>query len=192
MAVEIGGLALIGRHSQCCIALQQFNRAVSLARRKRHIFGGDVMLEIDERLASRLRDKPKGVMSTAHRLLPQPRAVESASPRVGGFCAGGGALPQRIRQRERAAAAPATRMPRRFSPATKAAMSRTRWAGPPSGLSVRARDSSRRTPRQVRIQPDDLPVALLRDVTLLTARPPWTSTTRAPRALASSVASLAR
>ena len=57
-AVEIAGLALVGRHAERGVALEMLGDAEALARRKLHVGYRHVVLEIDERLASAVLDLP--------------------------------------------------------------------------------------------------------------------------------------
>src|SRR5882757_7392031 len=57
-AIEVRGLALVGRHPEGGVALEMLDRAKALAHRHRDIAVGDVILQIDERLVACARDMP--------------------------------------------------------------------------------------------------------------------------------------
>src|SRR5262245_49940714 len=57
-AVGMGGLALVSRHAERGVALQMFRDAETLAHREFDVGNGNVILEIDEGLASALGNLP--------------------------------------------------------------------------------------------------------------------------------------
>ncbi len=58
-AVDVGGLALVGRHAERGVALEVLDRAEALALGELDIGDGDVVLEIDEGLALGVLDAPE-------------------------------------------------------------------------------------------------------------------------------------
>ena len=58
-AVEVGGLALVGRHAERGVALDVLRRAEAFARRELDVRRGDVVLEVDEGLAAAAGDLPE-------------------------------------------------------------------------------------------------------------------------------------
>ena len=99
--VHVRELALVGRHARGGVAFDVLDRAHALLHREAHVLGADVVLEIDERLASpvaadRRRCSRRGVShperaapaigsrGAAHRslLLPPPHARPRRLPRA--------------------------------------------------------------------------------------------------------------
>ena len=81
-AVDVGGSALVGRHAERGVALEMLDRAEALALGQRDIVGGDVVLEIDERLLLRAATCQSGVTakvsSSARRRISSGLAVKPA------------------------------------------------------------------------------------------------------------------
>ena len=58
-AGDVGGLALVGGHAERGVALEVLDRAEALVAGERHVVVGDVVLQIDERLAARTAHAPQ-------------------------------------------------------------------------------------------------------------------------------------
>ena len=57
-AVDVAGLALVGRHAERGVALEMLGDAEAFARGELHVRHRHVVLEIDEGLAAAVRDLP--------------------------------------------------------------------------------------------------------------------------------------
>ena len=107
-AVDVGRLALVGRHAERGVALEVLDRAEALALGERDVGGGDVVLEVDEGLALGLRRlelperAPAGSRSAARHLdgwPAKPSAWRRLDPGIG---AGGEAFVEGQPARRRA------------------------------------------------------------------------------------------
>ena len=183
-AVDVGGLALVGRHAERGVALQMLDGAEALALGQLDVARGDVVLEVDEGLAARRRapataarprvlsgsaDGPFGTAADGSRR-PRPRRRPPRAP-VGeaggqGEVAGRGARDRHAGRQARRARRPRARRPR---PACR----RDGWSGGRSG-------SSRPTPRAGRSRRGGPCRPVPRISTACTPWPPSASRTTQP------------
>ena len=153
VAVDVGGLALVGRHAERGVALEMLDRAEAFAVRERHVLGGDVVLQVDEGFA--LRDSAtcqSGATPSARRR--RRRRSAAARPKPADRAASAPAcapVAQAAASENAPPAAPATP-----SRAAARRARRPRCSSDQRGLRAevgrqgRRSDSSRRTPRAYR------------------------------------------
>ena len=128
-SVDVAGLALVGPHAGRGVALDVLDRLEALADCETEILGGDVVLEIDERLGPG-RCHPAGYGPSWQqrrelRLVDRRRfrRVGGETGRCGGLCTGPSAFGEAGRERMAPLAEPAERSAWIDRPGTKAAAS---------------------------------------------------------------------
>ena len=138
--VDVAGLALVGAHAGRGVALDVLDRAIALAQRKADVGGGDVVLQVDERLAL--------CRAPARAAAPAARPASSIAGSSGGSAAKPAAA---------AASTPARAPSRRQAASVKAPLQapaeRSAWTGS-SGQEERALVVVARARARLRLQMD--------------------------------------
>ena len=121
-AVEIAGLALVGRHAERGVALEMLGDAEALARRELHVGYRHVVLEIDERLAPAVLDQPHRACRPASVSALAAGPLEAVKPQsVAAVAPAAWPSARHAPRPNEPAAAPATLMPGGNAPGTSAA-----------------------------------------------------------------------